>query len=106
MNFVAANENSYICIRGFSRANIGHFIRMINELKGINIKSVKFKSKLSEAQYERHLLTKEQRIDDLNQKLDASSEAESAQQYMKIANSVFGERRHKSRTKIMQLRKK
>jgi len=106
MDFVAANKNSYICIRGFSRANIGHFIRMINELKGTNIKPVKFKSKLSEVQYERHLLTKEQRIDDLNQKLDASSEVESAQQYMKIANSVFGERRHKSRTKIMQLRKK
>ena len=106
MDFVIANENSYICIRGFSRANIGHFIRMINELKGTNIKPIKFKSKLSEAQYERHLLTKEQRIKDLNQKLDASGEVESTHQYMKIANSVFRERKHKSRVKIMQLRKK
>ena len=79
---------------------------MINELKGTNIKPVKFKSKLSEAQYERHLLAKEQRIEDLSQKLDVSGEVESAHQYMKIANSVFGEKRHKSRTKIMQLRKK
>lgn len=106
MDFVVANENSYICIRGFSRANIGHFIRMINELKGTNIKPVKFKSKLSEAQYERHILTKEQRIEDLNQKLDTIDEIESTEQYMKIANSVFDERKHKSRAKIMQLRKK
>lgn len=106
MDFVIANENSYICIRGFSHTNIGHFIRMINELKGTNIKPIKFKSKLSEAQYERHLLTKEQRIKDLNQKLDASGEVESTQQYMKITNSVFRERKHKSRVKIIQLRKK
>ena len=106
MDFVIANENSYICVRGFSRANIRHFIKMINELKGINIKPVKFKSKLSEAQYERHLFTKEQRIYDLNQKLDVNGEIESAHQYMKIANSVFSKGKHKSRVKIIQLRKK
>lgn len=106
MDFVIANENSYICVRGFSRANIRHFIKIINELKGVNIKPVKFKSKLSEAQYERHLLTKEQRIYDLNQKLDVNGEIESAHQYMKMANSVFSEGKHKSRVKIIQLRKK
>lgn len=106
MDFVIANENSYICVRGFSRANIRHFIKMINELKGVNIKPVKFKSKLSEAQYERHLLTKEQRIYDLNQKLDVNGEIESAHQYMKMANSVFSKGKHKSRVKIIQLRKK
>ena len=82
------------------------FIKMINELKGVNIKPVKFKSKLSEAQYERHLLTKEQRIYDLNQKLDVNGEIESAHQYMKMANSVFSKGKHKSRVKIIQLRKK
>ena len=42
---------------------------------------------------------------DLNQKLDASGEIESTHQYMKIANSVFNERKHKSKVKIIQLKK-
>lgn len=106
MDFIIANTNSYICISGFSPASIIQFIKMINELEGTNIKIVKFKSKIAEAQYERHLLRKEQRIEDLNQKLNASGEIESTKQYMKIANSVFRERKHKSRRKIMQLRTK
>ena len=69
-----------------------------------HIKPVKFKSKLSEAQYERHLLTKEQRIEDLNKKLNTSDNVESAKQYMKVANNVFGKRKHKSRVKIIQLK--
>ncbi len=93
MNFIIANENSYICIRGFSRANMLQFIRMINELKSINIKPVKFKSKFSESQYETHLLTKEQKIEDLHQKMDVSGETESTRQYTKIANSVFRKRK-------------
>ena len=52
------------------------------------------------------ILTKEQRIYDLNQKLDATGEIESAHQYIKIANSIFSEGKHKSRVKIIQLRKK
>jgi len=51
MDFIVKNQSSYICIRGFSQANFGHFIRMINELKGINIKPVKFESKPLEVQY-------------------------------------------------------
>jgi len=106
MDFVVANENSYICMRGFSRAVISQIVRMTNELKGTDIKPVKFKSKLLEARYEKHLLTKEQMIEDFNKKLNANGEVESAQQYMKIANSVFREKKHKSRAKMMKLTKK
>ena len=68
IDFIAENENALICIRGFSRASIGQLIRVINELKGTNIKPVKFKNKIAEAKYERHLATKEQRIDELSKK--------------------------------------
>mgnify|MGYP003304073967 CR=1 FL=1 len=79
---------------------------MVNELKGTNIKPVKFKNKIAAAQYERHLATKEQRIEELNAKLENSGEVESTEQYMKISNSVFGKNRHKSRQKIIQLKRK
>ena len=45
MDFIVANKNSYICIRWFSRAVIGQFIRMINELRETNIKQVEFGNK-------------------------------------------------------------
>lgn len=106
MNFVAKNENSFICIRGFSRSSISQFIRMVNELCGSNIKCVKFKNKISNTQHERNLLEKEQKIENLHQKLENRDEIETAKDYMKIANSVFGERRHKSREKIIKLKKK
>lgn len=67
---------------------------------------VNFKNKLSEAQYERHILTKEQRLDALNKKIEAIGEIETAQQYIKIANSIFGERRHNSRKRVIKLIKK
>lgn len=105
MDFIVENPNNFICIKGFSRASMAEFITMLNIKKQMNIKPVKFKSKISEAQYERHLLTKEQRLEELNKKLENGSEVDSAEQYMKIANSVFGKNRHKSRQKIMQLRK-
>lgn len=103
--FIAKNQNNFICIRGFSYASIGQLIRMINESKGTNIRPVKFKSKISETQYERHLLTKEQRIENLDQKLENCDAIENLPQYMKTANSVFGEERHKSKSKIMQFKK-
>ena len=42
IDFIVANENSYICMRGFSRAVISQIVRMTNELKGTDIKPVKF----------------------------------------------------------------
>ena len=68
MNFVTKNENSFICIRGFSRSSISQFIRMVNKLCGTNIKYVKFKDKTS--------------------------------------NGAVYERRHKSREKIIKLKRK
>lgn len=67
---------------------------------------VNFKNKLSEAQYERHILTQKQRLDALNKKIEATGEIETAQQYMKIANSIFGERRHNARKRVIKLIKK
>lgn len=51
MDFIVANKNSYICIRGFSRAVIGQFIRMINELRGTNIKPVEFENKFQKIKW-------------------------------------------------------
>lgn len=42
MDFLVANENSFICMRGFSRAVISQLVRMTNEVKGTDIKPVKF----------------------------------------------------------------
>lgn len=106
IDFIAKNENSFICIRGFSRAGIGQIVRMVNELKGTNIKPVKFKNKIAEAQYERHLLKKEERIEELKERIEKVGELENAEQYMKICNYVFGKDRRKSRQKILQLQRK
>lgn len=42
IDFIVENENSFICMRGFSRAVISQIVRMTNELKGTDIKRVKF----------------------------------------------------------------
>ncbi|MCI5702092.1 MAG: hypothetical protein MR266_04935 [Erysipelotrichaceae bacterium] len=105
MDFIVANKNSYICIRGFSYTYIEFFIKMINELKETNIKFIKFKTKVSKIQYERHIFSKEQRINDLKQKLATTDENLSSKQYMKIANGVFNEEKHKSIAKIIRLKK-
>ena len=78
---------------------------MINELKETNIKFIKFKTKVSKIQYERHIFSKEQRINDLKQKLATTGENLSSKQYMKIANGVFNEEKHKSIAKIIRLKK-
>lgn len=106
IDFIVANENSYICMRGFSRAVISQIVRMTNELKGTDIKPVKFKNKLAEARYEEYLSTKEQMIEDFNKKLNDNGEVESARQFMAIINSVFHEKKHKSRAKMLKLLKK
>lgn len=105
MNFIVQNQNHFIFIKGFSRASMAEFLAMLNIKKQVNIKPVKFKNKIAEAQYERHLLNKEKRIEDLNKKIENSGELENAEQYMKTSNSVFGKNRHKSRQKIIQMRK-
>ena len=106
IDFISQNENAFICIRGFSRAGIGQIVRMVNELKGTNIKPVKFKNKIAAAQYERHLLKKEERIEELKERIENVGELENAEQYMKICNYVFGKDRRKSRQKILQLQRK
>lgn len=106
MDFIVENQNEFIFIKGFSRAGMAEFLRIMNKLKGTNIIPITFKNKLSEAQYERYLLTKEQRLEELNQKLEEKGEIESSQEYMKISNSVFGKKRYKSRIKIIKIRNK
>ena len=105
MDFIVANKNSYICIRGFSRAVIGQFIRMINELGGTNIKPVEFGNKLQEIKYERHLLTKEQRVQELTPKFDTIGDIEIKDQHMTTGNSVSEKKKHKSKVKIIQFKK-
>ena len=106
MNFVEKNRNHFIVIKGFNRASMSEFLKLINNEKHLNIKPVKFKSKLAEAKYERHLLTKEQRLEELSDKIDSTNKITSAEQFMKISNAVFGKRRHNSRTKILGLKNK
>lgn len=106
MNFIEENRNHLIVIKGFSKASMSEFLKLINKEKNLNIRPVKFKSKLAEAKYERHLLTKEQRLEVQSDKIEATSEITSAEQYMKLLNIVFGKRRHNSRTKILELKNK
>lgn len=106
MDFIAKNRNSFIFIKGFSIAGIAEFLKMINEKKQLNIKPVKFKNKVAEAQYERHLAKKEQRIEELKERLENVGEIETAEQYMKISNYVFGKDRCESRQKILKLQRK
>ena len=67
---------------------------------------VKFKNKIAAAQYERHLMKKEERIEELKERIENVGELENAEQYMKICNYVFGKDRRKSRQKILQLQRK
>lgn len=106
MDFIVENQNKFIFIKGFSRAGMAEFLRMINKEKQVNIKPVKFKNKVLEAQYERHLVKKEQRIEELREKLENVGELESADQYMKISNYVYGKEKRESRQKILKLQRK
>ena len=50
MDLIVENENSFICIRGFTKSSIMQFIRMINKIKGTNIKITKLKNEISNDQ--------------------------------------------------------
>ncbi len=105
VNFVFENKNSFICISGFDRASICKFIRMINELKGTNIRPIKFSNEISKVKYERHILAKEDRMRKLHEKLEKTNGIETSKDYLKASNSVFGEGRIASRQKIIKLKK-
>lgn len=106
VNFIFENENSFYVLRGFNKTSICQFIRMINELKGTNIRPIKFSNEIARIKYERHILTKEDRIRKLHKKLEKTNEIETSEDYIKISNSVFGERRAASRQKIIKLKKR
>ena len=57
------------------------------------------------AQYKRHLLTKKERLEELNQKLN-NREIKTAREYLVVSNSVFGKKRHQSRARIKSYLKK
>lgn len=63
------------------------------------------KNKIWIAQYKRHLLTKKDRMEKLKQKLK-SKKIETAEDYMKILNSVCGEKRHQSRQRVLKMEKR
>lgn len=101
MRFILQNRDSVICIRGFSRANMYRFVRIFNELSETNIKIVKFNKEITKAQYERHLLKKEEKMVKIKKRLEESGEIDNSLDYLKITNSVLGEGRHKARRKII-----
>ena len=105
MDFIVKNKNSFICIRGFSSVSISQFIRMVNEIKGINIKPIKISNEILRAKYKRHILTKEDRIKKLHNALENINGIETSEDYIKISNRVFGERRANSCQKIKELKK-
>lgn len=72
------------------------------DFKKRKIQSIKFVNDAERIKYERHLITKKERIDKLHQKLEKNSEIKTAEDYMKIANSVFGEERHKARQRVLK----
>lgn len=100
--FVAENHNSYICVRGFSRANIGKFITMTNKLMSTNIQPIRFESSSSLAKHEVHLFIKQRKLKALREKIDTNGEIESTRQYLTIVNSVINKDKHNSRVKIIQ----
>ncbi len=106
MNFIATNNSSIICLRGFSRAVMGEFMSSLNKYKHMNIKPIRFANDVERAKYERHLAKKKEKIDKLHQELEKKGELETAEDYMKTANSIFGEERHKSRQKVIKMMNK
>ena len=59
------------------------------------------RKKLIIAQYKRHLLMRKKELEELNQKLN-NTEINTARDYLVIANSVYGKKRHQSRAKIIK----
>ena len=105
MNFIANNKLSIMCIRGFDRITMSKFVSDFNKTKDTSIVPIKFSNDVEQAKYERHLVTKKGRMKRVHQKLESVNEIASAEDYMKILNSVFNEEKHKSRKKIINLRR-
>ena len=59
------------------------------------------KDRKLETRKEKEELKRIREQEKLHQKLEDNGSVESSSEYMKISNKVFGERRHKSRIKVM-----
>ena len=105
MDFIANNRLSIMCIRGFDRITMSKFVSDFNKTKDTSIAQIKFSNDVEQAKYERHLVTKKGRMKRVHQKLEGVNEIASAEDYMKILNSVFNEEKHKSRKKIINLKR-
>lgn len=105
MDFIANNKLSIMCIRGFDRITMSKFVSDFNKTKDTSIVPIKFSNDVEQAKYERHLVTKKGRMKMVHQKLESVNEIASAEDYMKILNSVFNEEKHKSRKKIINLKR-
>lgn len=106
MDFIVEYQNNLICITGFSKAGMGQFLRMLRNIKGIDIKPIKLNNNLLIGRYERHLIKKEQKLEELNERLEIIGEIDNAKQYMKVSNYVFGKERHNSRRRVLKLQRK
>ena len=107
MDFIVDNKSNIICIRGFSRAVMGEFMSAINNLKGTNIQPIKFANDIERAKYLRHLITKNDRIKKLHQRLEQMDEITTEDYASEIdvePNSVFGEERHKARQRVIKMK--
>lgn len=105
MNFIIDNKVNVVCIDGFDKVAISKFISDFNIIKDTNITLIKFKNDLEQAKYERHLITKKNRMKKLRQKLENTDEIQTIEDYMKILNSIFNERKHISRKKMIRFKK-
>ena len=92
MDFIVDNKSSIFCIRGFSRAVMGRFMLILNNLKGTNIQPIRFANG-------------NDRIKKLNQQLEQMDEI-TTEDYMRTANSVVGEERHKTRQRVIKMKKR
>lgn len=70
IDFIYNNNNSLICIRGFSRALMFRFVRLFNELTDCEIKVVRFNRNINEKSYESCMLEKEDRINRIQTRVD------------------------------------
>lgn len=100
MDFVIENKNSFICVRGFSRAYMGHFINNINLNYGCNLLLID--KKYLKDKYENHLSNKEETLEEIKEKTK-EKEISGVDEYKKITNNVLNKKRIKSRNRINSL---
>lgn len=97
VDFILEHKNSFICIRGFSKAYMGHFINHINTIVKCNLSNknryVIIDEKFLKNKYK--TLEKEDRLI-VNDRI-INNEITDIEEHKKVSNTIFFKKRIKSR---------